>query len=1179
MSASTLERALATRVLFLDGAMGTSIHACDCDLHRDYLGKENCTEILVRTRPEVIQGIHESFLKVGADAVETDTFGANKLVFAEFDLVAETYELNKRAAEVARAACDAHSTPDKPRFVFGSMGPGTKLVSLGNTTWDAMLDSYAEQARGLIDGGADALLIETCQDLLQVKCAVNACLKAMDEKGRTPEQIPIMVSVTIETTGTMLLGTEIAAAAEALRTFPIFSLGLNCATGPVEMAEHIKWLCRHWDRHVSVVPNAGLPVLVDGRTEYPLKPKPFADAIARFVEEDGVSIVGGCCGTTPSHIEELVKRIGERAPAKRDHAPWPRGATSLYSVSEFRQDNSYLVVGERTNTNGSRKFKQLVDAQDFDGMVSMARDQIKDGSHVIDLCVDFVGRDGVTDMREVVQRFVRQVSAPLMLDSTQVDVLEEGLKHAGGKCVINSMNLEEGEEKLGVICRLAKTYGAAVVAGTIDDDPKEAMGKTAERKLAIAKRIYDLAVNRHGLHPGDILFDPLVLPVTTGVEADRRLALETIEGTRRISRELPDCHTVVGLSNVSFGLKPAARVVLNSVFLHELIDAGLTAAIAHSSKILPRTKISDERWNAALDLLYDRRDGGDPLMRFVELFPEGEEDATKKEKLEDLPIEERLRRHIIDGEMRGLRESLDEAMRAYEPLAIVNDHLLDGMKTVGDLFGAGEMQLPFVLQSAEVMKTAVAHLEPHMPKAEGSGKKAKIVLATVQGDVHDIGKNLVDIILSNNGYEVVNLGIKQPVAAIMQAFKEHEAHAIGMSGLLVKSVGVMQQNLEEMARQGVTVPVLLGGAALTRHYCETTLRDTYTGGKVYFGRDAFEGLRIMDCLAGGRLATLDAEIEERLGKRAKADEMVERSRAAREGERLRREREEGASGVATLKPAARSEVKTDVDVPEPPFLGARVVEGLDLGAIYPFINTVALFRGQWQFRKGKRSDEEYERFVEHEVEPLFERMKERCAREGILRPGVVYGYFRCNSEGDDLVIYDPQRPGEAVEIERFRFPRQEGNKRLCISDFFRPVEGGVQDVIAMQCVTMGREASRRAKELFERNEYAEYLYLHGMGVETAEALAEMWHKRVRQELGIANDDAPTMRKLFAQGYRGSRYSFGYPACPDMSDQEKLFRLLKPERIGCELTENWQIDPEQSTSAIVVHHPEARYFNV
>jgi 5-methyltetrahydrofolate--homocysteine methyltransferase len=1179
MPASALEQALSQRVLIIDGAMGTSIHSCDCDLERDYLGKENCTEILVDTRPDVIQGIHESFLAVGADAVETDTFGANKLVFAEFDLVAQTYELNKRAAEIARAACDNHSTSDKPRFVLGSMGPGTKLVSLGNTTWDEMLESYAEQARGLIDGGADALLIETCQDLLQVKCAINACLKALDERKRTPRQIPIMVSVTIETTGTMLLGTEISAVAEALRGFPIFSLGLNCATGPVEMAEHIKWLSKHWDRHISVVPNAGLPLLVDGQTEYPLKPKPFAEAVARFVEEDGVSIIGGCCGTTPAHIEELAKRLGGRTPTTRALEPWPRGATSLYSTAEFRQDNSYLIVGERTNTNGSRKFKRLLEEHDFDGMVSMARDQIKDGSHVLDLCVDFVGRDGVKDMRELVQRFVRQVSAPLMLDSTQVDVLEEGLKHAGGKCIINSMNLEDGEEKLAQMCELARTYGAAVVAGTIDDDPQEAMGKTAARKVEIAKRIYDLAVKKHGLAPGDIMFDPLVLPVTTGVEADRRLALETIEGTRRIMRELPECHTVVGLSNVSFGLKPSARVVLNSVFLHELMEAGLTAAIAHSSKILPRTKISDERWETALDLIYDRRDKGDALMRFVELFTDDDETAAAREKIEDLPIEERLRRHIIDGEMRSLKESLDQAMETYGPLAIVNDHLLEGMKTVGELFGAGEMQLPFVLQSAEVMKTAVAHLEPHMPKVEGGGKKAKIVLATVQGDVHDIGKNLVDIILTNNGYEVINLGIKQPVASIMSAFKEHNADAIGLSGLLVKSVGVMQQNLEEMARQSIGVPVLLGGAALTRHYCETTLRGTYTSGKVYFGRDAFEGLRIMDCIAGGATATLDADIEERLAKRAKADETVERSRAAREGQRLEAERELAASGGVAVVAGQRekSDVRTDVEVPEPPFLGSRVVEGLDLSAVYPFINEIALFRGQWQLKKGKRTDEEYAKFVEHEVQPLFARLKEQCRREEILRPSVVYGYYKCNSEGDDLVIYDPA--DESKEIERFPFPRQEGGKRLCISDFFRSVESGEKDVIAMQCVTVGHEASKRAKVLFERNEYAEYLYLHGIGVETAEALAEMWHKRVRQEMGVGNDDAPSMRKLFAQGYRGSRYSFGYPACPDMSHQEKLFRLLQPERIGCVLTENWQIDPEQSTSAIIVHHPDARYFNV
>lgn len=1170
---------LDRRVLFIDGAMGTSIHKCDCDLERDYLGKENCTEVLTLTRPEVIQGIHESFLAVGADAVETDTFGANKLVFAEFDLVERTREINRVAAETARAACDKHATKDRPRFVIGSMGPGTKLLTLGHTTWEAMFDSYREQARGLLDGGVDALLIETCQDLLQIKCAVNACLAALEERGSGPEATPILVSVTIETTGTMLLGTEIAAAAAALRGYPIASLGLNCATGPTEMAEHVRWLGRHWDRRISVVPNAGLPALVDGRTEYPLKETPFGEALLRFVEEDGVSIVGGCCGTTPAHIKRMVELVGDRAPRKRETRPWKASCTSLYSPVELRQDASFLIVGERTNTNGSRQFKRLLSEEDFDGCVSMAKELVRDGSHVLDVCVDYVGRDGVADMEEVVKRFVRQVAAPLMIDSTQVDVMEAGLKHAGGRCIINSMNLEDGEEKLARICELARKYGAAVVAGTIDEDPKEAMGKTAARKVAIAERIHDLAVNKYGLAPEDLLFDALVLPVTTGVEADRRLALETVEGVRRITERLPGCFTMLGVSNVSFGLKPSARVVLNSAFLHECVEAGLTGAIVHASKILPRNKIEEERWSAALDLIYDRRrEGFDPLQAFIRLFPDDEvEGGPKRKTMEELSLEERLRRHIIDGEKQGLREALDAAMGKYGPLEIVNDHLLDGMKTVGDLFGRGEMQLPFVLQSAEVMKQAVAHLEPHMPKVDGAKKKGRMILATVQGDVHDIGKNLVDIILTNNGYEVMNLGIKQPIGSILGALKEHGADAIGMSGLLVKSVGVMQDNLREMARQGVAAPVILGGAALTRHYCETELRGTYTSGRVFFGRDAFEGLRLMDMITTGKADALDTEIAERLTKRAETDERVERSRLTKLAEANAPGSDRRAGGAAATATRVRSDVRTDVEVPAAPFWGSRVVEGVDLGAVYPFVNKVALFRGQWQFKKGRKSDEEYERQIADEVEPIFARLQAQCRDEKILRPAVVYGYFPVNADGDDLVVFDPQDQGR--EIERFTFPRQQERKRLCISDFFRPIESGVRDVLGLSCVTMGEEASRRAKALFEANDYTEYLYLHGMGVECAEALAEMWHKRMRQELGIAGEDSPKVRDLFVQRYRGSRYSFGYPACPDMSDQERLFRLLRPERIGCTLTDNWQIVPEQSTSAVVVHHPEAKYFNV
>ena len=1166
---------LAKRVLVFDGAMGTSIHQLDLDLDRDYLGKENCTEILVQTCPDAIQSIHESFLAVGADAVETDTFGANELVLAEFDLTDQTYELNKKAAQLARAACQKYSTPDKPRFVIGSMGPGTKLLTLGNTDWDTMLGSYREQVRGLLDGDVDVLLVETAQDLLQVKCAISACLAALNDAGKTVDQVPIMVQITIETTGTMLMGTEIAAAATALEPFPILSLGLNCATGPTEMSEHVQWLGKYWQRKISVLPNAGLPLLVEGRTEYPLKPDPFADAVLKFAETCGVNMVGGCCGTTPEHIAAVAKAIGDRPPIPVAKTPCKPGATSLYNVVDYRQDTTILNVGERTNASGSRAFKRLLEAEDWDGMISLARSQSREGSHVIDVNVDYAGRDNQADMRELVHRLVRQVNAPLMLDSTQTATIEAGLKCAAGKCIINSANLEEGEEKFALLCGIAKRYGAALVLGCIDEDPEEAMARTADRKESIAARLYDLAVNKYGLSPEDLFYDPLVLPISTGMEKDRPSGLETIEGVRRIAKRFPDCQITVGLSNISFGLKPAARQVLNSVFLHELVEAGLTSGILHATKILPRNKIADEQWQAALDLIYNREPENpvalsddtktqDPLQIFIDLFPDGTEAQVAKQDISELPLEERLQKHIIDGEKQSLTETLEEARQKYPPLEIINDHLLAGMKVVGELFGSGQMQLPFVLQSAEVMKMAVAHLEQYMEKVEGQ-TKGTIVLATVKGDVHDIGKNLVDIILSNNGYTVYNLGIKQPIRHIVDKWREYGAEAIGLSGLLVKSVNVMEENLNQLNTLEIDVPMLLGGAALTRHYCDSHLRTVYNG-KVYHGRDAFEGLRIMDHLVQGKLDQLDEEIEVRLDKRAETDAKVE---AAKKSDAPK---DDGAP-VATQK----KHVIEEVDVPGVPFWGNRIVDSVPLDQLYPFINKVALFRGQWQFKKGKKSDTEYQAQLEDEIEPILERLKDDARRDSILTPKVVYGYFPCASDGNDLVVFDAK--DQDREIERFSFPRQSARQQLCISDFFRSIKSGEKDVLGLTCVTVGSEVSRRAKKLFDANEYSEYLYLHGFGVECAEALAELWHKRMRQELGLAGDDSAKIRELFTQKYRGSRYSFGYPACPEMSDQEKLFRLLDPGRIGCVLTENWQIDPEQSTSAIIVHHPNAKYFNV
>jgi 5-methyltetrahydrofolate--homocysteine methyltransferase len=1190
---------LSRRVLVFDGAMGTSIHAHDLDVHADYCGCENCTDILVRTRPDVIRAIHESFLEVGADVVETDTFGASKLVLAEFGLAEQTRELNRLAVEVARAACGRFATADRPRFVAGSIGPGTRLITLGNTTWEAMFDSYLEQARGLLDGGpgqgVDVFIIETCQDLLQVKCAINAVLAALQERRLSTEDVPIMVSVTIETTGTMLLGTEIAAAATALGQYPICSLGLNCATGPTEMAEHVHWLGRNWRdtpvrsapgahsagfvRSISVIPNAGLPVLVEGRTEYPLRPRPFVESLLKFVQHDGVNIVGGCCGTTPEHIGELVRGLDEllgrehALPARPEAQSEAPGVTSLYSAVDYRQENSILIIGERMNASGSRAFKRMLEAEDFDGIVSLAREQIRhDGAHVLDLNVDYAGRDNPRDMEDIVKRVVRQVNTPLMLDSTQIATIEAGLKHAPGKCIINSANFEDGEEKFDELCELARRYGAALVIGSIDEDREASMARTAERKLAIAQRGYQRAVEVHGLSPHDLLFDPLVLPVSTGMESDRRSALETIEGVRRIAGKFSESQTTVGLSNVSFGLNPAARVVLNSVFLHELQEAGLTSAILHFSKILPRNKIPDDQWAAALDLIYDRRrEGFDPLQAFIDLFKDASGPATVRKERRELTLEERLRAHIVDGEKEGLIATLEEARAKYAPLAIINDHLLDGMKTVGELFGSGQMQLPFVLQSAEVMKMAVSHLEPYMEKVAGTSK-GRIVLATVKGDVHDIGKNLVDIILSNNGYTVHNLGIKQPIADIIKAARERQADAIGLSGLLVKSVNVMEENLRELNEQGITTPVLLGGAALTRHYCESHLRSIYRG-QCFYGKDAFDGLRTMDCIMAGQLEALGREIQERLGKRSRAEQTIVQERIRKAAASA------GAPGAAVASGPIRSDVAADVQIPVPPFWGTRVVREIDLDDVYPFINPIALFRGQWSVRKGALSDAEYDALLEDKFIPIFNRLKQRCREERLLQPGVVYGYFPCNSAGDDLVIYDAGRPEARREIERFTFPRQADKRRLCISDFFRPVESGELDVVALHCVTMGPHISEAARALFEGNEYTEYLYLHGLGVETAEALAEFWHKRIRQELGIAGDDSPRIRELFTQHYQGSRYSFGYPACPAMSDQEKLFRLLDPARIGCRLTENWQIDPEQSTSALVVHHPQAKYFNV
>ncbi|MEM1027066.1 MAG: methionine synthase [Planctomycetota bacterium] len=1177
----------ARRVLFFDGAMGTSIHNLDdLDLDRDYLGRENCTEVLLLTRPEVIQNIHEDFLRAGADGVETDSFNAQLHTMEDQDLVDKVHELNKTAAEVARAACDKFSTPDKPRFVIGSMGPGTKLITLGNVDWDTMRESYAAQVRGLLDGGSDVLLLETAQDILQVKCALSAAFMVLEERGLTPDtgdndgDIPVMVQVTIEQFGTTLVGTDIAGCVAALRDYPIYSLGMNCATGPVEMSEHVHYLGNHWHRGISLLPNAGLPVLEEGRTVFPLGPEPFAEKVAEFVKTAGLNVVGGCCGTTPEHIAALVRHIGDATPPARiDKKPWKPAISSLMGAVDYRQDNSILNVGERTNASGSRKFKRLLEEENWDEIVSLARDMVKEGSHVIDVNVDYAGRDNVADMTTIVSKLVNQVNAPLMLDSTQPATIEAGLKAAGGKCLINSANLEDGEEKFAQMCKLAKDYGAGLVLGTIDEDPEEAMARTRERKLSIAARMYDLATTKYGLKEEDLMFDPLVLPVSTGMEQDKHSGLETIEGTRLISERFPKCQITCGLSNISFGLNPAARQVLNSVFLFELVQAGMTSAILHVSKILPKNRIPEEQWQAALDVLYAKdapepvtlEDGSktsDPLQIFIDLFSNAEA-VSNKVDLAALPLEERMRKHIIDGEKKGLPETLAEAREKYPPLDIINDHLLDGMRVVGDLFGSGQMQLPFVLQSATVMKAAVAELEPFMEKVEGS-TKGTMLLATVRGDVHDIGKNLVDIILTNNGYTVHNIGIKVPINEIVAKFHETKPDAIGLSGLLVKSVNVMEENLNELNNLNIDVPMILGGAALQRSYCEGHLRSIYNG-STFHGTDAFEGLRLMDMICTGKMKELNFEIDERLEKgkdrEAKVAELKKRS-----------DETKAAAGSTAVAERVRGDVAVLDEVPEPPFWGSRVITDLAMKDILPFVNEAALFKTQWQFVRGDKSTKDYEQQIEYEVRPIYNRLAKSMVEDNVLRPAVTYGYFPANADGDHVVVFDPEDHDK--EIARFvKFPRQTERKRLCLSDFFLPLDSGKRDVLPVQCVTMGQEVSNLAKTHFDADDYTEYLYVHGMGVECAEALAELWHKRIRMELGIGNDDSPKIKQLFTQKYRGSRYSFGYPSCPDMSDQDLLWQLIDPTRIGCELTENWQIDPEQSTSAIVCHHPEAKYFNV
>ncbi len=1155
---------LSDHVVLCDGGMGSRVQALTLDVERDFQGQENCTEILNLSRPDLVREIHRSYFAAGSDAVETNSFGGSPITLGEFGLASEAETINRRAAELAREAAEGFAADGRPRFVIGAIGPGTKLPSLGHIAYQPLEDAFAIQAAGLIAGGVDALLIETCQDPLQIKAAVNGAKRASEAAAA---DVPILVQVTVETTGSLLVGTDIAAAATVIQALDVAMIGLNCATGPQEMAEHVRWLGQNWPGFLSVQPNAGLPELVDGRTHYPLSPADLAVWLERFVTEDGVNLIGGCCGTDLGHIaalDQMLARLGgsARRPKPASRAPvWVPAIASLYGQVPLRQENAFLSIGERCNANGSRQWRRLQEAGDWDACVEMGREQVREGSHALDLCTAFVGRDERAEMNEVVSRFRGAVTAPLVIDSTELPVIEAALALYGGKAIINSINFEDGEGPAEARVRLARRFGAAVVALTIDET---GMAKDVEAKVAIARRLHDFACGRFGLAPADLLIDPLTFTIATGNEDDRKLGLWTLDGIARIREALPECQIILGLSNISFGLNPAARHVLNSVFLEHALRRGLTGAILHHSKIVAFHRIPEAEVQAAEDLIFDRRrDGYDPLQAFIALFQDRTA-AAKSARVRAATVEERLKNRIVDGDRQGLENDLDLALKSYPPLDVINTILLDGMKVVGDLFGAGKMQLPFVLQSAETMKAAVAYLEPLMERVSGT-EKGTVVLATVKGDVHDIGKNLVDIILTNNGYRVVNLGIKQPIANILTAAREHQAHAVGLSGLLVKSTVVMRENLEEMTRQDLDLPVLLGGAALTRRYVEEDCRKAYGAGRVAYARDAFDGLALMDRVMDG---SFDDHVREQEAKR-----LARPSNQTRVlGRAALPQRPVDAEEVRLR----RAELAQGVPVPTPPFWGAKVIERVPLKALVPYLNETMLFQFQWGFRKAGRKRADYKVWAQQEVRPILRRVLEICESEDILRPQAVYGYWRCVADGDALVLLGENGSGE---VARFELPRQDRAGGLCIADFFRDRTSNETDVVGLQVVTMGSQASEVARNWFAQNRYQDYLYLHGLGVEMAEALAEYVHKRIRAELGFAGEDDRDLEKMLKQGYRGSRYSFGYPACPNLADQRQLLALLGAERIGLALSDEDQLEPEQSTSAIVSLHPQAKYFSV
>lgn len=1160
----SLSTALQDRVILLDGAMGTQIFAHSPTVE-DYGGAQydGCVELLNERRPEWIQKIHENYLRAGADAVETNTFGCNEIVLAEFGLEHRVFDLNVQAVKIARQVAESFT---ETKWVVGSVGPGTKLLTLLQVDYSTMYRSYYEQMRGLIAGGADAILIETAQDLGQIKIAVRAARNAM----RTMQKrVPIWVQMTIETTGTMLVGSDVQAALAAIEMLGVDVIGMNCATGPDEMRPHLAYLCEAAPMKVSCLPNAGLPENRNGETYYPLGPQQFAERLRGIGKDFGLNILGGCCGTTPEHIRALADVRGQlNAPQRAGR--YERSVSSLYNSVSLSLEPRPLYVGERTNANGSKAFRDALARDDFETMVEIAKEQAKEGAHILDVCVAYVSRDEKRDMTEFLKRLVTQVNIPLMIDSTEVPVIEAALQLAPGKCIVNSINFEDGEEKPRRILDLCREYGAAVVALTIDEN---GMARTCEEKIKIAERLYKLVVEEYGFADEDLIIDPLTFTLGSGEAEWRNSAVETLKAIDVLRSRYPRLKTILGLSNVSFGLKAWPRQILNSLMLYHAVDRGLTMAILNASKILPVARISPEHRKMFEALLFNERSEiTDPLKEILAAFSDPNARLQQSVNDDDSPIEQKLKNDIIDGRKNQIAQHALEALQTHPPLSIINDILLDGMKTVGERFGAGQMQLPFVLESAEAMKAAVKVLEPYIEKKEGY-KKGRIILATVKGDVHDIGKNLVEIILSNNGFEVLNLGIKQPIESIVETYRSQGADAIGLSGLLVKSTVIMKENLEYMAAHGFNIPVILGGAALTRDFVERECQAGYPG-PVFYAEDAFSGLHLMEKICSGGVGQLLAARAEALERASASAELSDKIVVVRRGDKK----------VPLDASGQSSWVRRDVGIPQPPFWGVRKAED-SLTDVFEYLDDFALLRSRWGFAQGQMSDDEFEKVLRERAYPTLLRLREKVIREKTLKPAALYGYFpACSRAGNEVVVYDPRSMGEGGSlgnreiIARFTFPRQVNGRQLCIADFLAHESTGQTDVLGVQLVTMGHVASENAHAAYAENQFSEYFFLHGLSTELTEAYAELIHARIRRDLGIHERDAKNKRALFSQGYQGSRYSFGYPACPDMELNAPLLKLLGAERIGVTLSESFQMVPEQTTSALVVYHPQARYFS-